>query len=154
MKREESVNEIPISLTLNVRYASARFLILWLEIRSVVIPITSRCNRADKRKIFIERIWKLELVARICIRARAFVRRTSHSISRSNCELSYLVFDTGSFDANPTRRRRRRGFTNSQITRRYNSLREFTVAAYRAILGVRERPSKHEAKMEARTYGN
>lgn len=32
--------------------------------------------------------------------------------------------------------------------------REFTVAAYWAILGVRERPSKQEAKMEARTYGN
>jgi len=37
--------------------------------------------------------------------------------------ISYLEFVTMSFDVNLTRRRRRRGFTNSQITRRYNSAR-------------------------------
>lgn len=44
-------------------------------------------------------------------------------ISRLNSRITYLGFDTVSFDANLTRRRRRRGFSNSQIARQYNSAR-------------------------------
>lgn len=44
-------------------------------------------------------------------------------ISRLNSRIPYLGFDTVSFDANLTRRRRRRGFSNSQIARQYNSAR-------------------------------
>jgi len=59
-------------------------------------------------------------------------------ISRLNSRIPYLGFDAASFDANLTRRRRRRGFSNSQIARQYNSTRIYgrRVSSYSGCMRV------------------
>lgn len=74
-----------------------------------------QCYRAANRKARMKR-------RRLNIVGIQFVPSIPQ-ISRLNSRIPYLGFDAASFDANLTRRRRRRGFSNSQIARQYNSAR-------------------------------